>query len=85
MTPVTRTLSDNEYERALIEKLAEEQRELAQADTPQQLMEELADLQEVVNALARHVSSPEHLEAIRAEKAAKRGGFEARIFLERAD
>lgn len=85
MTPVTRILSDSEYELALIEKLAEEQREVAKADTTEGLLEELADLQEALNALVRHISSPERLEEIRAQKAAQRGGFEARIFLERAD
>ena len=85
MIPVSRTLSDGEYEMALIAKISEEQRELALADTTQQMLEELADLKEVVLALARHISSEADLETVRAQKAEARGGFEQRIFLERTE
>jgi predicted house-cleaning noncanonical NTP pyrophosphatase (MazG superfamily) len=85
ITPVTRTLTDSEYELALIEKIGEEAREVAQADTTEALLDELADLQEVIIALARHISSEKHLEKVRVEKAQKRGAFEKRIFLERTE
>ena len=84
-TPVTRTLSDDEYEHALIEKIAEEQKELSQADTTEKMLQELADLQEVVLALARHLESVEELEQVRVQKVAERGGFEDRVFLERTE
>ena len=46
-------------------------------------MEELADLMEVIRAVAiAHGSSPEEVESIRKNKAEKRGGFEKRIMLE---
>ena len=49
-------------------------------------VEELADIMEVVYALARAVgSSPDDLESVRKDKADKRGGFEKKIFLERVD
>ena len=85
MTAETRTLSDSEYELALIEKVGEEAREVALADTTEALIDELADLQEVIIALARHISSEEHLEEARLKKAKERGAFEKRIFLERTD
>jgi predicted house-cleaning noncanonical NTP pyrophosphatase (MazG superfamily)/SAM-dependent methyltransferase len=81
--PVTRVLNDNEYEHALIEKFAEEQKELADADTTEKIMEELADLQQLVWDTAEHIDSIERLNTITAQKAAERGSFAARIFLER--
>ena len=46
-------------------------------------LEELADILEVVYAIAEAKGcSVESLEALRREKAAKRGGFKERIFLE---
>jgi predicted house-cleaning noncanonical NTP pyrophosphatase (MazG superfamily) len=85
MTAVTRVLSDSEYELALIEKIAEEQRELAKADTTEEMENELADIQEVVDALAKHISSKKRIEDVRVRKAKERGGFEKRIFLERTE
>lgn len=84
-TPVIRTLSDSEYEVALIDKLAEEQRELAAADTTEKMLEELADVQEVVNALADVIASRGALEQVRLKKYAERGGFAAKLFLERTE
>ncbi len=78
-TCVTRRLSDEEYIAALDAKLAEELAEY-QADGS---MEELADLLEVMMAAAEaRGHSFAEVEAIRREKAAKRGGFQRRIFLE---
>jgi len=78
-TCVTRTLSHEEYLAALDAKLAEELAEY-QADKS---MEELADLLEVMMAVAeaRGYSFAE-VEAIRRAKAEKRGGFRERIWLE---
>lgn len=83
--PTTRNLSDGEYEVALIDKLAEEQKELANADTTEKMLEELADVQEVVNALADVIANRQALEQVRSRKHAERGGFEKRIFLERTE
>ncbi|MBQ2929961.1 MAG: nucleoside triphosphate pyrophosphohydrolase [Clostridia bacterium] len=78
-TCVTRILPEAEYLAALDAKLQEELNEY-QADKS---MEELADLLEVMMAVteARGHSFAE-VEAFRREKAAKRGGFRERIFLE---
>ena len=74
----TRVLSDEEYLEMLDAKLDEE---LAEYHKDQNL-EELADLLELIRAaaIARGYTLDE-LEAARAEKSAKRGGFERKIFL----
>lgn len=76
--PVSYQLNDTTYKMALIAKLGEEYGEFM--DTP--TMEELADIQEVVLALADLIGSRELLESTRQEKADERGTFEQRIFLE---
>lgn len=78
-TCVTRILSDEEYLAALDAKLTEELAEY-QADKS---MEELADLLEVMMAVAEaRGHSFAEVEAVRKAKAEKRGGFRERIFLE---
>ena len=73
-----RHLSNEEYLVKLDEKLDEE---LAEYHNDQNI-EELADLLEVIRAAAiAHGYTLEELEAVRAEKAEKRGGFEKRILL----
>ena len=77
-TCVTETLSDEEYLHMLDAKLDEE---LAEYHKDQNI-EELADLLEVIYAAAKaHGYTIEELEAVREEKAAKRGIFEKRIML----
>ena len=75
----TRILSNEEYIVALEIKLNEEVAEY-QSDKN---LEEMADILEVLRALcvARGYSLKE-LEALRAKKAEKRGGFVEKIFLE---
>ena len=78
-TCVTRILPQEEYLAALDAKLTEELAEY-QADKS---MEELADLLEVMMAVAEaRGHSFAEVEAIRRAKAEKRGGFRERIFLE---
>ena len=81
-TPVTHILSEEEYMTELDKKLNEECAEY-QADKS---IEELADMLEVMYAIAEARGwSVSELEAVRREKAEKRGAFERRIFLERVD
>ena len=76
---VCSTLSDEEYLAKLDEKLNEELAEYQESKS----MEELADLLEVIRAVAvARGSSMEEVEAIRRDKAAKRGGFEKKIWSE---
>ncbi len=75
-------LPDEEYMGKLREKCQEELNEYNRAQSDQECLEELADLLEVVYALARvHGASPRDLEEIRRVKAKKRGGFERKLFL----
>lgn len=71
--------NDSEYLQALLKKDVEEGLELAQDPN----LEELADKLEVLYAIAKvRGYTPAQIEQTRADKAAKRGGFEKRIFLE---
>lgn len=80
-TPVTHVIEDDgEFLDALIDKVGEEAQELKESKG----LEELADLQEVVNALTTLCGfTPEQVEIVRAKKAQERGGFVGRVFLER--
>lgn len=74
----TEILSDTDYLRMLDEKLDEELAEYHQ----DQNLEELADLLEVIRAIAvARGCSLDELERIRVEKFQQRGGFEKRLFL----
>lgn len=76
---VCSTLSNEGYIAMLDEKLNEELAEYQQSKS----MEELADLLEVIRAVAKaRGSSIQEVEAIRKAKAEKRGGFEKKILLE---
>lgn len=74
----TRKLSDDEYSNELMKKLDEEIDELKKDLS----IEELADVLEVVYAIADEMDSREDLEKVRSEKAKKRGAFKDKIFLE---
>ena len=77
--PIYHTLSDEEYLDELHKKLFEEANEFVEADD----LEELADLLEVIYAIAKHKNiNMEQVEDIRLEKREKRGGFEDKIYLE---
>lgn len=75
-------LSEEEYLSELDKKLNEECAEY-QADKS---LEELADMLEVMHAIAEARGySISELERVRAEKAEKRGSFKDRVFFEKVD
>jgi predicted house-cleaning noncanonical NTP pyrophosphatase (MazG superfamily) len=77
---VDRVLTVKEYKGEIIRKLNEEMRELIGHVS----IDELADIQELVNALTRALDkTPADLAAAQKRKVAKNGGFGKRIFLER--
>ena len=81
-TPVTHILSDDEYISELDKKLNEECAEY-QADKS---LEELADMLEVMYAIAEARGwSVSDLEAVRRDKADKRGGFRDKVYLEHVE
>ena len=78
-TPITRVLDRDEFRIALLDKLQEEVDEYLQRETT----EELADILEVVCALAEQSNvSRGDLAAMRHEKWQSRGRFKKRIFLD---
>jgi predicted house-cleaning noncanonical NTP pyrophosphatase (MazG superfamily) len=83
--PVTRVLDHAGYEAALRAKLLEEAHE-AQAAPDEQLASELADVLEVLQALAAaHDMGWEDIVSEASRKRGERGGFDHRIFLEYVD
>ena len=83
--PVFRILrDDNEYRIELMKKLKDKSSELAMTTNSIEVLQELADILEVIRALAKLESkSFENVVALAAQKQAFRGGFDKRIFLER--
>src|SRR5437868_9332299 len=76
--PVITTLTEEEARLALYKKLVEEVGELIESGETG----EMADVLEVVYGIAALQGlSEEELDALRREKAEKRGGFRQRIFL----
>ncbi|MDR7079369.1 putative house-cleaning noncanonical NTP pyrophosphatase (MazG superfamily) [Neobacillus niacini] len=76
-----RTLKDEEYIKELKNKSFEELQEYVNAENDERAIEELADLLEIIHALAKcHGASFEKVEEVRRQKAEKRGRFEEKIF-----
>jgi predicted house-cleaning noncanonical NTP pyrophosphatase (MazG superfamily) len=77
-TCITRILSKEEFLQALNAKLAEELQEYEESLD----LSELADLQEVLNAIVEAQGlTKEEFEALRLKKRKSNGGFEKKIFL----
>ena len=79
----TRILNDEEYIQELIKKLHEEVCEVQNASNKQFLIEEIADVYEVMDAI-KNVFQIDENEILNAQKqkAKKNGKFEKKIFLE---
>ena len=70
----------------LLKKMIEEIVELAQAEEEQDIIEELADVREVMDALLEAFEiDPAELDRVQREKREKRGGFSKLVFLESAE
>lgn len=81
--PIIRILEENEYKSELEKKLLEEYNEVLKAENSNDRIEELADMLEVLIALAKlENKSLEDIIEIANIKKEKRGGFERKIFLE---
>ena len=79
---VTRVLDEASYQNGLLAKLVEEAQEASGA-CAEELPAELADVLEVLQALAKTLGmSWEQLLALAADKRTRRGGFDGRLFLE---
>jgi len=82
--PITRILSDDEYRTELYKKLLEESHEVINSQGGEDTLEELADVLEVLKAIAE-LNNKKIDDVIEKanQKRLKRGGFEKRIFLEK--
>ena len=79
--PVVQVLAADARRTALLDKLAEEAAE-ARAAQDVDLAEELADVLEVVRALAAHLHlSLDDITDLADQKSAERGGFDGGLFL----
>ena len=82
-TPVVRVLDEIEYKNELEKKLYEEYKEVIQASGDDRL-EELADMLEVIRALAKLENKDlDDIMKIADMKSEKRGAFKTKIFLEK--
>lgn len=77
---------DNDYLEALTQKLIEELQEVFSAENTEELLEELADIEDVLVAFKELLKiDQKDIEAARAHKAAAKGGFKKRCFIEYID
>lgn len=78
----TKVLNKKEYILELRKKMLEEAKELNEGSGHDNLIEELADIQEIIEAIleTKNVKFSE-FRKIQSKKRQKRGGFEKRLFL----
>ncbi|MCF7626060.1 nucleoside triphosphate pyrophosphohydrolase [Holdemanella sp. SCCA2] len=80
---VIRILSNEEYKKALEDKLYEEYQEVLES-SGEDRVEELADMLEIMISLAKlEKSNLEKIIEIAKKKKAKRGGFDKKLYLEK--
>ena len=85
-TPHVRTLSTAEYRTALLDKLREEVAELIAAATRDAVIEEAADVLEVLTAIAAgHGGTVDNIVGVARSKRDERGGFDMRLWLDGVD
>lgn len=81
--PSTRILNDEEYTVELINKLKEECKEVENATIKEDILEECADVLQVLEDIAKlNQSTLDDVINIKKKKEEKRGGFDSKIFLE---
>ena len=79
-------MDDKQFYLALKEKLVEEAKELLEAKTQEEILNELSDVPELVESIA--VNNKLIITEVEKQKLAKkekRGGFEKKLFLEYVD
>lgn len=77
-----RTLSDEDYREALLDKIVEEVEEFRVSSNE----EELADIYEVVGSLVEFLGyEPMHIDYIKMKKKESQGPYKNRIFLEEVE
>lgn len=82
LNPETRILDDVEYKKFLRLKLVEEAGETNAAKTHEEIVKELGDVWEVIEAIMQNEGiSPQDVQALKQKRREERGGFFKRIFL----
>lgn len=82
-TLVSRTLTGKELSDALIDKLHEETDEISNALDTDELLEEIADVQQIINDLCKvHDITEADLTRVIAKKAERKGGFLQGAYIE---
>lgn len=77
-----RKLGKKEFEKELLKKVGEEASGLLAAKNKKEIIEELADVLDVVEEVRRHWKiKPSCLRSAQKENALKKGGFKKRIYL----
>lgn len=81
-----RTLNDAEFDEQLRLKLIEEVHEVCMTSTKPDLISELGDIFEAIDALCRlHGVERQEILASQEKKRQERGGFDHRVFVEKAE
>jgi predicted house-cleaning noncanonical NTP pyrophosphatase (MazG superfamily) len=74
--------NDEEFLEYILKKIVEEAQELSEAKTDSNILEEIADVYEIINALKQLKNlSDADIEAVQTQKRQKRGGFDERIIM----
>jgi predicted house-cleaning noncanonical NTP pyrophosphatase (MazG superfamily) len=85
-TPKISVLSDEQFSLALKQKVVEEAMELLEAKDRAEVLSELADILELMDAIRMDQKlSREEIDQKKLSKREKRGGFEQKLFLEYVD
>ena len=80
--PEVSILDGTEFRKSLKIKMTEEAKELLEAESNDDVLNELSDVEELVRSIAKNYDlSLEEIEKHRLEKLQKRGGFEKKLFL----
>ncbi|MBI2175145.1 MAG: hypothetical protein HYU35_00190 [Parcubacteria group bacterium] len=81
--PITHIASEEEFRQALLERLREEVEELIASKTPEQVLEKIVDVHEVLQEIASSNGiGPVTIGDARRRKMLKAGGFKNRTILE---
>jgi predicted house-cleaning noncanonical NTP pyrophosphatase (MazG superfamily) len=78
-----RNLNDEEFIKELIKKVVEESQEMEGFENFQELKEEIADVQEVLDYIKKEINLSENeLKELQKKKIMKNGGFDKRVYME---
>jgi len=84
--PSFKILNDDDFKIALKEKVLEESKELIEAETKEDIINELSDILELIESISKNYNiTKEEIDNKKENKKIKRGGFDKKIFLEYSD